>query len=68
MNKELEEVLDYMKKYVKDKDLHYSEPMLNYKDLELVLEYIKNLKGKNEALHQKIKALEDRILWQDEHV
>lgn len=65
MDKELEEVLNYMKKYVKDKD---SEPILNYKDLELVLDYIKNLNGRIDVLNRIIKEQDDKILWQDEHV
>lgn len=43
---ELNKVLNYMKQYVENKYEHDSEPMLNYKDLQLVLEEIERLKEK----------------------
>ena len=49
---ELNKVLNYMKQYVEDKYEHDSEPMLNYKDLQLVLEEI-------ERLHSIIKEVRE---------
>ena len=40
---ELNKVLNYMKQYVENKYEHDSEPMLTYKDLQLVLEEIERL-------------------------
>ena len=40
---ELNKVLNYMKQYVENKYEHASEPMLTYKDLQLVLEEIERL-------------------------
>lgn len=54
MSKDLNEVLNYMKQYVEDKYKHVSEPMLNYKDLQLVLEEI-------ERLHSIIKEVREYI-------
>lgn len=68
MNRDLDYVLNYMKQYVENKYEHDSEPMLNYKDLELVLDYIKNLNGRIEALNQIIQEQDDKILWQNEHI
>ena len=40
---ELNKVLNYMKQYVENIYEHDSEPMLNYKDVELVLNEIERL-------------------------
>lgn len=50
MIRDLDYVLDYMTKYVKDKYKHDSEPMLNYKDIEIVLKHIYELEEENERL------------------
>lgn len=47
----LDKVLNYMKQYVENRFEHDSEPMLNYKDLELVLNYI----NKQKEILDKIK-------------
>lgn len=44
-NKEIKEILNYMKQYVENKYEHDSEPMLNYKDLQIVLSYIEQLEN-----------------------
>lgn len=49
ISKEINKALDYMKQYVENIYEHDSEPMLNWKDLKLVLDYIE----------QKDKALLD---------
>lgn len=55
--KNVKEVLNYMKQYVENKYEHDSEPMLNYKDLQLVLDYIKYLEKKREELeHESVEA------------
>lgn len=46
MNRDLDYVLNYMTKYVKDIYMHDSEPMLNYKDIEIVLKHIYELQAK----------------------
>ena len=43
MNEEILEILNYMKQYVENEYEHDSEPMLNWKDLQIVLDYIKQL-------------------------
>lgn len=43
MNKNITEILNYMKQYVENKYEHDSEPMLNWKDLQIVLSYIEQL-------------------------
>lgn len=45
IEKDLGKVLNYMKQYVENKYEHDSEPMLNYKDLQLVLEEIERLQS-----------------------
>lgn len=67
MNKEIEEILNYMKQYVENKYEHDSEPMLNYKDLQIVLSYIEQLEkdkkelkdGWQQEIYDKNKALND---------
>ena len=55
MSKDLNEVLNYMKQYVEDKYKHVSEPMLNYKDLQLVLEEIERLNSIIKEVREYIK-------------
>lgn len=43
MNDEIKEILAYFEEYVKITYMHDSEPMLNWKDLKIVLDYITNL-------------------------
>ena len=51
---DLGKVLNYMKQYVENKYEHDSEPMLNWKDLKLVLDEI-------ERLHSIIKEVREYI-------
>ena len=43
MNNDVKEILAYFEEYVKTTDMHDSEPMLNWKDLKIVLDYITDL-------------------------
>lgn len=43
MNEDIKEVLAYFEEYIRITDMHDSEPMLNWKDLKIVLDYITNL-------------------------
>lgn len=52
-NKEIEEILNYMKQYVENKYEHDSEPMLNYKDLQIVLSYIEQLEKDKKELEER---------------
>lgn len=56
-NKEIEEILNYMKQYVENKYEHDSEPMLNYKDLQIVLSYIEQLEKKYNRSLDKLRNL-----------
>lgn len=66
MNNEIKEILAYFEEYIKITDMHDSEPMLNWKDLKIVLDYINNLQEKYEEadndrhilFEQKEKAIE----------
>ena len=60
MNKEIEEILNYMKQYVENIYEHDSEPMLNYKDLQIVLSYIEQLEKEIEGLKQQDKNKDTR--------
>ena len=62
MNDEIKEILAYFEEYVKIIDMHDSEPMLNWKDLKIVLDYITNLQQENEGLKQANKILEENWL------
>ena len=53
---ELNKVLNYMKQYVENKYEHDSEPMLNYKDIQLVLEEIERLK---QGIDKAIEYIEE---------
>lgn len=54
MNEETKEILAYFEEYVKITDMHDSEPMLNWKDLKIVLDYITNLQEENTDLKGRI--------------
>ena len=56
----LDKVLNYMKQYVENRFEHDSEPMLNYKDLELVLNYI----DKQKEVLDKIKEYTNNIIFE----
>lgn len=43
MSDEIKEIINYMKQYVENIYEHDSEPMLNWKDLKKLLDYITNL-------------------------
>ena len=67
MNNDIKEILNYMKQYVENKYEHDSEPMLNYKDIQCVLDYITNLQEKNKRLkedYEKEKYLVDKYTRQ----
>lgn len=57
MNRDLDYVLNYMVKYTKDRFMQDSEPMLNHKDIELVLKHIYKLEQENKQLNRKIDTL-----------
>ena len=59
MNDEIKEILAYFEEYVKITDMHDSEPMLNWKDLKIVLDYITNLQQELEKRNAYIKYLEE---------
>ena len=49
---DINEVIKYMEDYVKCEDMQYSEPMLNYKHLQLILNEIERLNDIiNKAIH-----------------
>lgn len=58
IEKDLNKVLNYMKQYVENKYEHDSEPMLNWKDLKLVLEEIERL---NNIINEFNKLIENEI-------
>lgn len=64
MNEEktqINEILNYIQEYVKDTWQHDSEPMLNFKDLEILLDYITNLQEKiDKATNYYLKELSKR--------
>lgn len=57
----LDKVLNYMKQYVENRFEHDSEPMLNYKDLELVLNYINKQKEVINKIKPMLKELNIKI-------
>lgn len=61
IEKDLDKVLNYMKQYVENKYEHDSEPMLNYKDLQLVLKEIERLNKELEYSDFCNKQLRDTI-------
>ena len=56
MIRDLNYVLDYMNRYIQDKDMQDSEPMLNYRDIELVLRYIQELENR---INETAKYIEE---------
>lgn len=64
-NKEIEELLNYMKQYVENIDEHVSEPMLNWKDLQIVLSYIEQLEKKIDQ-YENPDDLTLFYMWLDE--
>lgn len=57
---DLDKVLNYMKQYVENVYEHDSEPMLNWKDIKLVLEEIERLNNIiNESAEEILKELEE---------
>lgn len=61
MNKEIKEILNYMKQYVENIYEHDSEPMLNWKDLQIVLSYIEQLKKRNKELYEGFMATQEEL-------
>ena len=53
--KQINKILNYMKQYVENIYEHDSEPMLNWKDLEILLDYINNLQTRWNSLRNYIK-------------
>ncbi|MBQ4031326.1 MAG: hypothetical protein II625_06195 [Bacilli bacterium] len=62
MNDEIKEILAYFEEYVKITDMHDSEPMLNWKDLKIVLDYITNLQQENKKLSKQHLATIDKLI------
>ena len=68
MNNEIKEILAYFEEYVKTTDMHDSEPMLNWKDLKIVLDYITNLQQENERLKENAihnDKVVDKAKWNE---
>ena len=65
IEKDLNKVLNYMKQYVENIYEHDSEPMLNWKDLKLVLEEIERL---NNIIDELEKYSEDMIKEYNEEI
>lgn len=59
MNRDLDYVLNYMVKYTQDRYMQDSEPMLNHRDIELVLKHIWELEEKIDKAIEYIKDLYD---------
>ena len=59
MKEEIKEILAYFEEYIKITDMHDSEPMLNWKDLKIVLDYITNLQEENERLKELCDKYEE---------
>lgn len=55
IEKDLDKVLNYMKQYVENVYEHDSEPMLNWKDLKLVLEEMKRLENIIKEVRELLK-------------
>ena len=60
MNRDLDYVLNYMLKYTQDIFMQDSEPMLNYKDIEIVLKHIYELEEENKQLKEEIKNIDKK--------
>lgn len=60
----LNKVLNYMKQYVENKYEHDSEPMLTYKDLQIVLNEIERLNNIINEYENWLKAhLDEEFYW-----
>ena len=70
MNRDLDYVLNYMVKYTQDRYMQDSEPMLNHRDIELVLKHIWELEDKIdkaiEYINNCIKSFDTKILNSNE--
>lgn len=53
---DLDKVLNYMKQYVENKYEHDSEPMLNWEDLQLILNKMNELEKQNKILKEALKG------------
>ena len=60
MNRDLDYVLNYMIKYTQDRYMQDSEPMLNHRDIELVLKHIWELEDKIDKAIKYIKEHEEK--------
>jgi len=60
MNRDLDYVLNYMVKYTQDRFMQDSEPMLNHRDIELVLKHIWELEDKINKAREYIKENFDK--------
>ena len=56
MNRDLDYVLNYMVKYTQDRFMQDSEPMLNHRDIELVLKHIWELEDKIDKAIEYLKT------------
>ena len=66
MTNEVKEILAYFEKYIKITYMHDSEPMLNWKDLKIGLDYITNLQEENKRLKEEIvKLMFDKSILQE---
>lgn len=66
MNRDLDYVLNYMVKYTQDRYMQDSEPMLNHRDIELVLKHIWELEDKIDKAIEYIKEYgRDKQLEED---
>ena len=61
IEKDLDKVLNYMKQYVENVYEHDSEPMLNWKDLKLVLEEIERLNNIINELEKWLKYKKEQM-------
>lgn len=61
MNRDINYVLDYMVLYTKDKNMQYSEPMLNHNDIETVLKYIYELERKSDKYKEVLDKIKEII-------
>ena len=57
MNRDLDYVLNYMVKYTQDRFMQDSEPMLNHRDIELVLKHIWELEDKIDKAIEEINYM-----------
>ena len=64
IEKDLDKVLNYMNQYVENVYEHVSEPMLNWKDLKLVLEEIERLNNIINEAREYITSYESISIMQ----